>query len=105
MEDKSEYQLPEGFGSDEELDRKVALLMQDEEAIRADEREKMLKAGYRKPGELLTPEEIKSLRPKPLDCGRCEVGGGECRLSELDKARCWARRVAQAQLDKCMRGE
>lgn len=49
---------------------------------------------------LLKPEEIEGLRPKPLDCGRCGVGGDVCKLTELDKARCWARKVAKAQLAK-----
>lgn len=46
----------------------------------------------------LTRKARERLRPKPLDCGRCEVD--VCRLTELDKARCWARKVAEAQLQK-----
>ena len=46
---------------------------------------------------LLSKEEIKDARPTPLDCGRCERGGDECKLTELDKARCWARMSAKAQ--------
>jgi len=54
-----DIELPEGFGSDVEMDRQIALLMQNEEAIRADEREKIIKAGYRKFTQdmLLTEEE------------------------------------------------
>ena len=46
---------------------------------------------------MLTDEEIRGTRPTPLDCGRCERGGDECRLTELDKARCWARKSAEAE--------
>ncbi|KKN11209.1 hypothetical protein LCGC14_1028670 [marine sediment metagenome] len=50
--------------------------------------------------EELTPKEIRELRPKPLECGVCEEPAGVCRLTELDKAYCWARKTAKAQIAK-----
>lgn len=73
------------------IDQLLALLQQRQKPL--DDEELREKA-------LLIDEEIRRLRPKPLDCGRCEYS--DCKLTELDKARCWARRAANASIDKAL---